>query len=421
MLIMFRVKNFASFKDDVILDLRKTSYKQYMDHVFDYGEYSLLKTVAIFGANASGKSNLISALASFSSFILRQFFDKDDNSYVNTKKITPMKPFLLSKDLDNEIEFEIVFGHNGSIYQYGYSIIEDKVTSEWLLINDEEVFEREKNSNEIIFGDKYKDLLKDYTKFRDDRLYISNLDYFATEPEIKAIIDDFKEYFREKFNIYFELILEFSIKGNPAIIGIHKELEEDEALRKKVAEYVRKIDVGIKDIVIEKENYKNGNTGEIEEISVLKTVHSVYDDDGNEIGEKTFGLELESTGTIRFISFIQEILQMMNSGGVFIVDELSSRLHPLVTKFIIDIFHSKLNKENAQLIFTTHDVSIMNKETFRRDQVAFVDKNEKGESTLYTLADLGVKQDATFDKDYFKGKYGAIPIVQSFLDKGSVE
>ena len=123
-------------------------------------------------------------------------------------------------------------------------------------------------------------------------------------------------------NISYLPILEFTIKSNPAITNVHKEL--DEALRKKVAEYVRKIDVGIKDIVIEKENYKNRNTGEI---LVLKTVHSVYDDDVNEIGE----------------------------------------------------------------------------------------------STLYTLVDLGVKQDDTFDKDYLKGKYGAIPIVQSFFDKGSVE
>ena len=100
---------------------------------------------------------------------------------------------------------------------------------------------------------------------------------------------------------------------------------------------------------------------------------------------------------------------MINRGGVFIVDEMSARLHPLLTKLIVDIFQASKN-ESAQLIFTTHDISLLNHNQFRRDEVVFVDKNKMGESTLYALSDLKVREDATFNKDYLQGKYGAIPI-----------
>ena len=110
-----------------------------------------------------------------------------------------------------------------------------------------------------------------------------------------------------------------------------------------------------------------------------------------------------------FLAYIQNIIEMISNGGVFIVDEMSARLHPLLTKLIVDIFCSSQNKK-AQLIFTTHDISLLNNNQFRRDEVVFIDKNERGESSLYALSDLKVREDATFNKDYLQGKYGAIPI-----------
>ena len=421
MLIMFRAKNFASFKDDVILDLRRTTYREHPNHTFKCGEFELLKTIAIFGANASGKSNLISALSSFEEFMFSQFFTgKADDDFINESEIDirriTIKPFLLLESTDKEIEFEIVFSHNDYLFQYGYSIEDSKICTEWLLINNEEVFERKKGSLEVVFGDKYIDILKEYNKLREDRLYLAILDYFAANNEIREIIDSFKEYFELKFNVYFELILETTIKGSTGVLGLRKEFVENENFREKVSEYVRKIDVGIKEIIIEDEIRVNKRTGEEKKTPVPKAIHNIYDAKGNVVGEKLFDLKYESSGTLRFISFIQEILKIMDNGGVFIVDELSSRLHPLLTKFLVELFQSDLNIKNSQLIFTTHDVSIMNKDQFRRDEVALIDKNEMGVSSLYTLADLGVRQDATFNKDYFRGKYGAIPIVEYLLD-----
>lgn len=136
----------------------------------------------------------------------------------------------------------------------------------------------------------------------------------------------------------------------------------------------------------------------------------MYNDAGEVVREEKFELNMESSGTNRYFSLIQYILNVIEDGGVFIVDEMSARLHPILTKFIVDLFQGKMNKE-AQLIFTTHDISLMNRKQFRRDEIAFVEKNKKGESTLYTLADIKARSDASFAKDYMAGKYGAIPVL----------
>jgi hypothetical protein len=143
---------------------------------------------------------------------------------------------------------------------------------------------------------------------------------------------------------------------------------------------------------------------------VVKTIHNVYDANNNIIGEKSFKIQQESTGTLRFIAYIQNIINMVDDGGVFIIDELTARLHPLLTKLIVDIIQSSSNTK-AQFIFTTHDISILNKSQFRRDEIAFVEKNNQEESSLFTLSDLKVREDASFSKDYLQGKYGAIQVI----------
>ena len=183
---------------------------------------------------------------------------------------------------------------------------------------------------------------------------------------------------------------------------------EDKNFRKKVEEYLSKIDIGIKKLTVATIDHQKDD-GKIIKQKIIKTVHDIYNDQGEVIGEKEFGLNQESTGTIRFLGYIQNVIEMINRGGVFIVDEMSARLHPLLTKLIVDIFQASKN-ESAQLIFTTHDISLLNHNQFRRDEVVFVDKNKMGESTLYALSDLKVREDATFNKDYLQGKYGAIPI-----------
>lgn len=414
MLIMFRVKNFASFKDEVVLDMRAVSYKDMKNHVLESKNNKVVKTLSIYGKNASGKSNLISALYYFESFVYNQFFDagnRDDevdlgDRMPNVKRST----FKLSEQNNDNSEFEILFNYNNRIYQYGFVIhdVSDKkkylITEEWLSVDDKMVFDRQ-NDN-VSFGKKYEKELKNINKQRSDRLYIGVLDYFA-EGEVKIIVDSFKEYLKHKFNVHFELILEGSVKGLVSGVSFSKKIVEDEEYRKTVEKFIRVADVGIIGLSIE-ENMDE-KTRERYPYEV-KTIHNVYNDKGDVVGEEKFDLSMESSGTIRYFSFIQYILNIIERGGVFIVDEISARLHPILTKFIVDLFQGKMNKD-AQLIFTTHDVSLMNRKQFRRDEIAFVEKNKMGESTLYTLADIKARSDASFSKDYMAGKYGAIPVL----------
>ena len=414
MLIMFRVKNFASFKDEVILDMRAISYKDMKNHVLETGKNKVVKTLALYGKNASGKSNLISALYYFESFVYNQFFDagnRDDevdlgDRMPNVKRST----FKLGEEVNDDSEFEILFSHNDKTYQYGFVIhdISDEkkyiIKEEWLLVDDKMVFDRQQDSTS--FGKKYENELKNIDKQRQDRLYIGVLDYFA-EGEVKKIVDGFKAYLKHKFNVHFELILEGSVKGLVSGVSFSKRIVEDEEYRKIIEKFIRVADVGIVGLSIEEnmdEKTKERNPYKV------KTIHNVYNDKDEIIREEKFELNMESSGTNRYFSFIQYVLDIIEDGGVFIVDELSARLHPILTKFIVDLFQGKRNKE-AQLIFTTHDVSLMNRNQFRRDEIAFVEKNKKGESTLYTLADIKARSDASFAKDYMAGKYGAIPVL----------
>lgn len=410
MLLMFKVKNYTSFKNESILDLRAAAYVQHPSHIIPVNDkLGLLKTTAIYGANASGKSNLISAMFFFEQYIFTQFISKKESDFetVTNDLNIKLEPFELADNKNEASEFDIIFLNNGKQIQYGFECTSKEVLNEWLYIDDKKVFER--NGTDLSFGNKYSKILSAYKKLPSERLYIAVLEYFLDNEARKIILDDFISFFSSKYNVFSEILFESTVKGLAGSVGLSEKLVTNTSYRKKVEYYLRLIDVGIKRLDVETETIINERTGRKKKEKIIKTVHNIYNDMGNIIGEKKFDLRQESTGTLRFLAYIQNIIEMVTNGGVFIVDEMSARLHPLLTKLIVDIFSSAQDSK-AQLIFTTHDISLLNKEQFRRDEVVFVDKNERGESALYALSDLKVREDATFSKDYLQGKYGAIPI-----------
>ncbi len=411
MLLLFKVRNHTSFKNESILDLRATTYTQHPTHIIKMPEkdIALIKTAAIYGANASGKSNFISAMFFFKWYISSQFIskNKDIMSEEAKKASILLEPFLLSNEKEKSSEFDIIFIHNGKQIQYGFECLDNKILNEWYYIDDKKVFERE-NGTSLTYGKQYYDKLNVYNKVPSERLYISVLEYFLEDDDKEKIIGDFIEFLHSEFNVFTEILFESTIKKIAGSALISKKLIEDLSFRRKVENYLSKIDIGIKGLSIETVDQHKDN-GQIIKQKSIKTIHCVYDETGKVIGEKKFELNQESTGTLRFLAYIQNVIDMINRGGIFIVDEMSARLHPLLTKLIVDIFQSSKNNK-AQLIFTTHDISLLNHNQFRRDEVIFVDKNQKGESSLYALSDLKVREDATFSKDYLQGKYGAIPI-----------
>lgn len=411
MLLMFKVKNYTSFKNETILDMRATAYVQHPTHVIRVNDkLGLLKTTALYGANASGKSNLISAMFFFEQYIFSQFISKNENAGFESNETgikMKLEPFDLSNNINEASEFDIIFLRGDNQIQYGFECTSKEVLNEWLFINDKKVFER--TGTKLSFGNKYQKMLGAYKKLPAERLYIAVLEYFLDEEAKKVVLGDFISFFSREYNVFTEILFESTVKGLAGIVGLSKKLVSNEIYRKNVEHYLRLIDVGIKRLDVQTETIFDERSGKKKKEKVVRTVHDIYDETGNVVGEKLFDLRQESTGTLRFLAYIQNIIEMISNGGVFIVDEMSARLHPLLTKLIVDIFCSSQNKK-AQLIFTTHDISLLNNNQFRRDEVVFIDKNERGESSLYALSDLKVREDATFNKDYLQGKYGAIPI-----------
>lgn len=421
MLVMFKAKNYMSFKDEVILDMRATSYKQHMNHVINVSKnMKLLKSAAIYGANASGKSNLISAMFFLEQYIFSQFINQkeEDDFFTEIKDVIRLEPFRLSKDKNEVTEFDIVFLHNDSLIQYGFECTSERVINEWYLINDKIVYERE--DLEITYGAKYRELLKSYKKVPKERLYLSVLDYFLEEEEKEFILNDFYDFFTMDYKVYLEFFIESSVKRLAGTFHLSNILSKDNELQDKVKKYIQRIDVGIDDFEIDEKTVFNEKTGEEKKQKVIRTLHKVYDENGFHVGTERFNLDMESSGTIRFFNYIQHIIKVIEDGGVFIVDELSARMHPMLTKLLVDLFQSSYNKK-AQMIFTTHDISILNRNQFRRDEVVFIEKNKRGESKLFALSDFRVREDASFNKDYMSGKYGAVPVFDSdFLFGGDL-
>lgn len=408
---MFKVKNYTSFKNESILDMRATSYVQHPSHVIKVDDkMSLVKTNAIYGANASGKSNFIAAMYFFEQYIFSQFINKKDTDDLDASENhswVKLEPFMLSDEENDASEFESIFIHNQKQIQYGFECTSREVLNEWLYIDDKKVFERKRT--EVTFGRKYQKLLGDYHRIPAERLYIAVLEYFLDEDARKEVLEDFLSFFRNEYNVFSEILFESTVKKLAGSIRITQKLIDDEKYRSRVEHYLQSIDVGISRLDVQTVVVMNRNTKEEQEEEIIKTVHEVYNQKGEVVGEKYFDLKQESIGTLRFLAYIQSIIEMIDRGGVFIVDEMSARLHPLLTKLIVDLFQSSSNQK-AQLIFTTHDISLLNNAQFRRDEVVFVDKNKQGESALYALSDLKVREDASFSKDYLQGKYGAIPI-----------
>ncbi len=413
MLIMFRAKNYRCFHDDVILDMRATGLREHSSHYQDIGSARILKSLALYGANASGKSTIVKAMQHFENFVLQNMFSQNASEEENMPSgLSTWAPFAFSAKQNYNSEMEMIFHSNGNYYQYGFEInlSTEEIQSEWLLFNEEEVFDLA--DGVIRSRSRFREDIKRLPRKRKDRLYLSVLDYFA-EDELGYIVKEIENYFTN--NLFFNWTPYLDILwGSLSNAGeAQSRFITDERFRKQVIDCVRSIDVGIVDIKLGSRIEKNSRTGQERKRYILKTIHNVFDDNGNIVDTQEMNIRNESTGTIKFLAMIQTILDVVENGGTFVIDELSESLHPLLTRFILDLFQSKENKSGAQLIFTTHDTSLLSNNQFRRDEVGFIEKNSRGESRLFTLADLRVRSDASFAKDYFNGRYGAIPVFQS--------
>jgi len=422
MLVEFTVNNFKSIKDTVKFSML-TSTKD-NGNVFSIRSYKLLSSAIIYGANASGKSNFLRALAFMSRFILNRF-----KILQSTDKL-PHEPFKLSIETeDTSSKFEIVFFVGNIKYRYGFEMDSENIYAEWLFADEKgkeaKLFIRDIDENDYVNPNKFKEGFKFYDK-KNQKIKIAKNQLFIwkCDQEDGEISKSILKWFNN-----FNMIDGMDHQG---YINFTMKKMKDENFKNEIIKLVKTADIDIDDISIEEDdiplevieklpmpdNLKKEilNDGGLKSVSI-NTKHKKYDDNGNIIGEVIFELDKEeSKGTRKFFAMSAPIIDTLQNGKVLIIDELDASLHPILTQHLIKLFQDKaINKKNAQLIFATHDTNLLKPYNFRRDQVWLTEKDKYGSTDLYSLAQFkGVRAKDDFEKQYIQGKYGAIPYLGKF-------
>jgi AAA15 family ATPase/GTPase len=419
MLIQFTVGNFKSFKDRATLSLEATADDWLEEaNVGVIGERRFLKSVALFGPNAGGKSNFLQAMKQFRNWVM------NSSKNAQSEEPIPVVPFRLHIETETAPSFfEAVFLHKESKYRYGFEATSAAVTSEWLFsqkdsIRETRLFTREREKIDV--SDSFKEGKGLETRTRPNALFLSVVAQFngPTSIEIMNWMNHFRDApdldqdysalirytaNRLKETEYAHLIRELARKADMGIETLQtRELAPETAahlLPKATPDHLR-------DAIL---------SGEFSAFSI-KTYHQKYGLNAQPLAPVEFDLKLdESAGTQRFIALTGPFLFTLKHGATLFLDEFEARLHPSLTKALIGMYNSSANTENAQLIFATHDEGLLNPKRIRRDQVWFVEKDNFGASRLYSLAEFkGVRKEAKFGKEYLLGQFGAVPHIGDF-------
>ena len=404
MLIRFSFKNFKSFKNENCLDMEATSLKEHEYNVAktENGEY--LKVSAIYGANASGKTNVLQAF----DYMKKRILVSDDskkNSPIDEENIYS---FMINND-PIALEVEIL-AKNNKIYKYGFEVLKDTIISEWL-------FEKRVNKFYAIFERENNNVSMKPNKISD----LVNIDERTLFLNIYSKIDRNNEDFSNVYDWFVNSM--YLDLGNPNFERfinnrVSLKILSDENYKKELLKFIKTFDSGIEGIRTTPDSIEavKSNNGIID----IEVLHR------GENGElKALPFYLESNGTRKMFHLFDFFMDALRNGMVLFIDELDAKLHPLLTRYIINLFHnSQTNIGNGQLIYSTHDTVNLNKETFRRDEIWFAEKDKDGISEIYALSDYileddknagkKVRNDATYNKDYLTGRYGAIPVLEDF-------
>ncbi len=413
MLIQFRFKNFKSFHDDTILDLSATDLKDFSERVVKIGEEEVLPIAAIYGANASGKTNVYEAFEYMTIYVVKSFIfgDKDDISDDEDLKIPT---FLFDdKTANAETTFEVYFtvpnDEKENNYNYGFSVREGIITEEWLNVKknyDEKYntifYRNEDNYNLEGLPNESQENIR--TALEKEVLIVSL--GAKLKIDICKIIRDW--FLMNKFANFADMLTNIRLFRR-----LPKNFESDINVQNDVINYLSTFDKGIKKFKIEKINDTAESRAKRFKVS---TLHKKFN--SNELVE--IPLNEESAGTLKMFAIYPDIQRVLKVGSVFFVDELNARLHPLLVRNILLTFlNPNINKNHAQLVFTTHDTWQLSANLLRKDEIWFVDKDDNGISSLYSLVDFIFeknnenKKQNNYEKDYLLGKFGAIPFLET--------
>lgn len=417
MLIQFNFKNFKSFRDETTLDLTATKTKEFSEQIVSIGGEKILPLATIYGANASGKSNVYRAFEYMSQYVIESFKYESDSE--NSEEVISQKFLFDTTSEKAESSFEVYFTVPGDkrerVYNYGFCLGEDVVTEEWL--ND-----RAKTSRafKTIFYRSGKTC--DFSGISD--LNKENIE-IALEKQV-LIVSLGAKLKVEKCKI----VRDWFVSNKLADFGdvrlncflsrmVSPDFVRDETFREKVIDYFASFDEAIEGFEINKLPQDEDSKYDHYRINTLH----------KKIGSEEMAkirLEEESAGTLKMFALFPVLEEVLQKGSILFADELNARLHPLLVRNVMLIFlNPEININHAQLIFTTHDTWQLSNHLLRRDEIWFTEKNDRGVSTLYSLADFvdsdgtHVRNDANYEKNYMIGRYGAIPKLNEIDQFGS--
>jgi uncharacterized protein len=420
MLVEFKVKNYLSIREEQVLSMVASPDDSLPDNVTEAGNMRLLKTVGMYGPNASGKSNICLALLCMQRIV-------SESAVTRPNKALPLTPFKLDElSKDKPSTFEVTFLLDGNRYQYGFSATSKEVTEEWLLFYPNNTgkpqtwIEREKK----LFSSEpwgRKPYLKGETasiqkRTRENALFLS----VGAQWNNEQLTEVYKWITKSLMIINHE----DEVSDVTASILL---MDGTQTIQEMVRVFLERVDFGICGVNVEErkfdevkfpENVPHDLREELKSIWGQRNKTRVHFDHKGEKTKEKYRLhfDVESRGTQRFFRLIGPWIESLLLGRCVVVDELAMNFHPQLTEYLILLMQNPdANKNGCQLIFTTHDTTLMNQDLFRHDQIWFTEKSDIGVTSLYSLADFkGVRKDAAIQRGYLAGRYGAIPILKSF-------
>ncbi len=424
MFIEFNVTNYRSIHDTQTISMTASKYYNELDEINCFnsgikGLPKLLRSALVYGPNAAGKSNLFRALHFMKEFVLK-------SHSLQEGQMISVAPFALSqRSLNEPSGFEIIFIQDNVRYQFGFTVIKTRVIKEWLLAYPEgraqRWYEREYNratgKDHWFFGSKFlgrRKLWQDAT--RKNALFLSTAIQLNNE-QLKPV-----------FNWFQQIVT--ILPSDPIPLNLSLDHCSSEQGKSRIMEFLNSADLGIAGIEIEmsplpvirtdmlpsewpmpvKEKLINEMQGK--KFPDIKFLHQT------ETGELTsFHFSDESHGTQRLFAFAGPWLDMLENGRIVFIDELGTSLHPIILRFLLGLIQNpEINTHNAQLIFSTHDTSILDTDILRRDQIWFMEKDSAQKSRLYPLSDFKPRQNGALGKGYLQGRFGALPFVGEWMD-----
>lgn len=427
MLIEFKFKNYRSFRDEAILSMEATGLSTFKNSLIKYGNMRILPSVAIYGKNGGGKSNVIRA------FWLAVQFIKNAQRSQHENSLIPVSPFLVDDySKDEPTSFEFVFILDNIKYIYGFSATKEYIENEYL-------YHSPRGQRAIVFERNYQDFK--FTEEKARRKLISetvakNQLFFSiactmNDEDCSRAMSWFRRYvfFSRDYSDIPRQLLEYS---------------EDKNMLKAISNYAKVADLGIEDMQFEFNSQEINEDMEFPDtlpegirVALTNFMNALSESSNNseiklkmgdvkatslhrginKTGESDFfPLELsdESDGTRKLMAIAPAIESVLSKGGVLLIDELERELHPILVDYIVTKFQRKQSNPNAaQIIFTTHNTELMNEEILRKDQIYFADKNsDDGTSELYSISDFSTKTSENIRRRYLLGKYGAIPNIE---------